>query len=222
MNILKWTATSIGEKGLDQTVKIVGNFGADLLFDWRYGTDTMRWVPRDTLGAQSANLAHSCQYKATKTRPFLRLLNQLQLPRDCHFVDIGAGKGRVLLMAAQYGFRKVVGIEFSAPLCELARRNVELFSRKVSLPSPIEVVEADATTHVFAPADRVFFMFNPFDAFILGKVLQNLRRSIEQHPRPVTLIYNDPEHHSVVRDAGLFTSDTAQYVGGTHFQVYAN
>ena len=222
MNVLSWATRSVGEKGLLQTVKIVGNFGADLLFDWRYGTDTMRWIPRDNLGAESENLAHSCQYKATKTRPFLQLLQQLELPRGCNFVDIGAGKGRVLLMAAQYGFRKVVGIEFSAPLCELARKNVAQFTRKVRLPSPIEVVEADATQHEFLPDDRVFFLFNPFDGWILERVLANLRRSLAQHPRAVWLIYNDPAHADVVRRSRVFQAESARVVGGTHFQVFTN
>lgn len=222
MNILKWTMTSLANRGPVQTAQIVGNFGMDLLFDWRYGTDTMRWEARDDLGAKSDNLCHSREYKATKTRPFLRLLNQLQVPHDCRFVDIGAGKGRVLLIAAQYGFRKVVGIEFSARLCALARANVERFSRKVRLQSPIEVVEADATLHEFAPEDRVFFLFNPFDGIVLSEVLRNLRRSLEQYPRRAWLIYNDPQHHDVVRRAGVFKSDTAYVVGGTHFQVYTN
>jgi SAM-dependent methyltransferase len=222
MNPFGWLARTVREKGVVQTAQIAANFGADLLFDWRYGTDTMRWETRDELGATSGSLAHSRQYKATKTRPFLQLIRQLDLPRDCNFVDIGAGKGRVLLVAAQYGFRKVVGIEFSGRLCELARKNVEVFSTKIRLASPIEVIEADATTHAFAAEDRVFFLFNPFDGVILARVLENLRRSLEQQPRRVWLIYNDPQHHDVVQAAKLFRTDGPHWVGGTHFQVYVN
>jgi SAM-dependent methyltransferase len=222
MNPFGWLARTVREKGVAQTAQIAWNFGTDLLFDWRYGTDTMRWEAREELGATADSLAHSRQYKATKTRPFLRLLRELDLPRDCNFVDIGAGKGRVLLVAAQYGFCKVVGIEFSGRLCELARKNVDLFTRKVRLASPIKVVEADATTHEFAPEDRVFFLFNPFDGVILARVIENLRRSLEQHPRHVWLIYNDPQHHDVVQAAKLFRSNAAHWVGGTHFQVYVN
>jgi SAM-dependent methyltransferase len=222
MNPFRWLTRTLREKGPVQTAQIAVNFGGDLLFDWRYGTDTMRWEARDELGATAPSLAHSRQYKATKTRPFLHLLRRLDLPRDCHFVDIGAGKGRVLLVAAQYGFRKVVGVEFSRRLCELARKNVEIYARKVRLASPIEVVEADATTHEFAPEDRVFFLFNPFDGVILGRVLENLRSSLERHPRPAWLIYNDPQHHDVVQQARLFRSNAAHWVGGTHFQVYVH
>jgi SAM-dependent methyltransferase len=201
-------------------VKAAGVFGMDLLFDWKFGTDTMGWVEQDALGADSENHRHSRCYKATKCRPFLKLLKSLDLPRDCNFVDIGAGKGRVLLLASQYGFHKVVGIEFSEHLCALARRNLESYSRKVSLRSPIEIVEADATQHRFGPEDRVFFLFNPFDGVVLAQVLRNMGRSFAEHPRRVWLIYNDPQHHDVVVRAGFFRFESIREVEGTLFGIY--
>jgi SAM-dependent methyltransferase len=194
----------------------------DLRFDWRYGTDTMRWVNRNELDTRSANQSHSAPYRATKVGPLLDLLNKLQLPRTSTFVDIGSGKGRVLLIASQYGFRKVVGIEFSGELCATARKNVELFFRKATRHSPIEVIEADATEYKFQGEDQVFFMYNPFDGFILAKVIENLRRSLEANPRRVWLIYNTPLHHEVIKSAAIFKSDSFYEIGGNHFRVYVN
>ena len=154
MNPLKRTYRSLKSKGLVQTIRIATNFGADLLFDWHYGTDTRRWVPRDKIQTASENLADSQPYKATRSRPLLQLLRKLQLPHESNFVDIGAGKGRVVLIAAQYGFRKVVGVEFSAALCAIARENVKSFSAKKSGLSPMEIVEADATRH-HLEADKI-------------------------------------------------------------------
>lgn len=220
MNIIKWTARSLRTKGPFLTAKIVVNYGADLLFDWRYGTDTMRWVARDAIETKSENLADSQPYKATKSRPFLMLIRQLGLPKDCNFIDIGAGKGRVMLIAAQYGFRKVTGIEFSAPLCAIARKNIERFAAKKNALSPMEVIEADATEHLFAPDDRVLFMFNPFHEKVMERLMQNLRRSLMEHPRSIWLIYNDPLHHATIVQSGLFHHDQEYWVGGTEFRVY--
>jgi SAM-dependent methyltransferase len=222
MNVLKWAWQSIRGKSVLQTVKVASNFVLDLFFDWRHGTDTMRRLDRDRLDARSENQRHSARYGATKVGPFLRLLTQLDLPRDSNFVDIGAGKGRVLLMAAQYGFRKVIGIEFSGRLCAIARNNVELFRRKSPLQSPIEVIEADAAGYSFHAEDRVLFMYNPFDSVILAQVLDNLRRSLDEKPRPIWLIYNTPKFHDVVVAARLFKSDTFFEIGGNHFRVYRN
>jgi len=222
MNALGWAVRSTRDKGVVQTIKIACNVAMDLRFDWKYGTDTMRWVDRAALETCSDNRSHSAPYRATKVGPLLQLLNRLDLPRDSTFLDIGSGKGRVLLIASQYGFRKVVGIEFSGELCTIARKNVELFFRKAKRLSSIEVIETDATKHHFQAEDRVFFMYNPFDAFILAKVVDNIRRSVEENPRRIWLIYNTPLHHDVIKRAGLFQSDSFHEIGGNHFRVYAN
>jgi SAM-dependent methyltransferase len=222
MNALGWAVRSTKEKGVVQTIKIACNVAMDLRFDWKYGTDTMRWVDRNSLDTQSDNRSHSAPYRATKVGPLLQLLNTLNLPRDSNFVDIGSGKGRVLLIASQYGFHRVVGIEFSGELCAIARKNVEAFSRNAKPVSSIEVIETDATKYRFRAEDRVFFMYNPFDAFILAKVVDNIRRSLEENPRNAWLIYNTPLHHEVIKSAGLFRSDSFYEIGGNHFRVYTN
>jgi cyclopropane fatty-acyl-phospholipid synthase-like methyltransferase len=87
-------------------MKVAFNVIADLEFDLRYGTDTMRRVEKDALPGSSS-------YSATKARGFRTLMRKLDLPKASVFVDLGSGKGRVLLLAAQYGFEKVVGVEYS-------------------------------------------------------------------------------------------------------------
>lgn len=222
MNALGWAVRSTKEKGVVQTIKIACNVAMDLRFDWKYGTDTMRWVDRNSLETQSDNRSHSAPYRATKVGPLLQLLNALNLSRDSNFVDIGSGKGRVLLIASQYGFRKVVGIDFSGELCAIARKNVEAFSRNANPLSSIEVIETDATKYRFGAEDRVFFMYNPFDAFILAKVVDNIRSSLEENPRNAWLIYNTPLHHDVVKRSALFQSDSFYEIGGNHFRVYTH
>ena len=220
MNALGWAVRSTKEKGVVQTIKIACNVAMDLRFDWKYGTDTMRWVDRNALETQSDNRSHSAPYRATKVGPLLQLLNTLNLPRDSNFLDIGSGKGRVLLIASQYGFRKVVGIEFSGELCAIARKNVEAFSRNSKPLSSIEIIETDATKYRFQAEDRVFFMYNPFDGFVLANVLDNIRRSLEENPRRIWLIYNTPLYHDVVKRSALFQSDSFCEIGGNHFRVY--
>ena len=222
MNALGWAVQSTREKGVVSTIKIACNVVMDLRFDWKYGTDTMRWVHQDALDTGSDNQSHSAPYRATKVRPLLQLLDRLDLPRESTFVDIGSGKGRVLLIASQFGFRKVVGIEFSGELCAIARRNVEAFSRKAKQLSSIEVIEIDAAKYRFDADDRVFFMYNPFDAFIVSKVLDNIRNSLEENPRPIWLIYNTPKNHDVIKRSGVFQSDSFYEIGGNRFRVYTN
>ncbi len=215
-----WAGESIRARGLGTTLKIVLNTIEDSLFDWRYGTETGRAVDSNQLDAALANREHAVRYKATKARPFLALLRHLRLPQGSTFVDVGSGKGRVLLLAAQQGFKRVVGVEFSAPFCGQARRNLEIFSKQVQPLSPVEVVQADITRHEWRGDENVFFLYNPFDSVILAQFVERLKQSLAAHPRPVWLIYSAPLHASVLGDSGLFPECESISFWGTEFHVY--
>jgi predicted RNA methylase len=148
------------------------------------------------------------------------LLKGLGLPRESGFLDLGSGKGRALLLAAQHGFRRVVGVEFSPQLCRLARANIATFEKSTPLPSPIEIVEADAARYEIGSDLNVFYLYNPFEPPVLSKVLENLRRSVASAPRRIWLIYNNPRHHELIRQSGLFGGHSCHDIGGTDFNVY--
>jgi hypothetical protein len=95
MNPLKWVVKSASERGVLQTTKIAGNLALDVLFDWKYGTDTLRWV--ETAAIESApdgpsyDVPDRSTWRATKAKPLLRLLGDLVLPREQVFVVFGWG-----------------------------------------------------------------------------------------------------------------------------------
>jgi len=182
----------------------------------------MRWVDADDFGEVGENVVYSEKYAATKARPLWTLLSSLDLPRNGGFVDLGAGKGRVLLIAALYGFRKIVGVEFSPRLCEYAQRNIQIFKGRSRVSVEIDVVQSDAATYPIQPDQDVFFMFNPFGEVVMTKVLANLRRSVEMAPRKIWLIYNTPTQHHLIAKTGIFRDQSYRNIGGTHFRIYSN
>ncbi len=222
MNPFVWARDSVRHRGLLRTSQIVSSTARDFLFDWRYGTDTRRWVEAEELDTNSENKSHAVHYQATKARPFLKLLRSLALPPESVFVDFGSGKGRVLLVAAHHGFKRVVGVEFSPQLCALARQNIATFSKVAVLGSPIEVVEADVTRFGITSDLNVFYLYNPFDPPVLSKVLANLRDSVKAAPRKLWLIYNTPKHHELIHQSGLFRDGSFHEIGGTEFRVYSS
>jgi len=222
MSTLTWAVNSVREKGVVHTMKVAASAVADLSFDWRHGTNTMTWVDVDRLDAVGENRVHSMRYQATKARPLWTLLGSLDLPRNGCFVDFGAGKGRVLLLAALYGFRKIVGVEFSPELCAVARRNVQVFKRRSGWSAQVEVVLADAARYPIQPEQNVFFMYNPFDEVVMAQVMKNLGRSVATVPRNVWLIYNTPSHHDLIVKARVFRNHFDRNISGTEFRVYTN
>ena len=127
------------------------------------------------------------------------------IPANFTFVDIGCGKGLTLLLASDYGFRSVIGVELDPRLVEIARRNVRAFITPRSRHGRvIDVVHHDAANYEFpAGAPTVAFMFNPFGEDTLRAVLANMQRSLEQSPRPFYVAYYNPCHHEVLDESPI-------------------
>ena len=93
-------------------------------FDWKHDVDTA--APAHLPGAiEGANRARGNAYMATPARTLRSILAALETDlSDFVFIDIGSGKGRAMLIAAEFPFRRVLGIEFARELISVAVRNV--------------------------------------------------------------------------------------------------
>jgi SAM-dependent methyltransferase len=111
-------------------------------------------------------------------------------PRDV-FVDYGCGKGRVLFQAAQHPFGRVVGVEISPALSEVARANLELNRTTFRCPD-VDLVTGDATEFEVPDEMTVAYMWHPFVGDTFRRVIDNIVASLEQHPRRLRLIYVTP------------------------------
>jgi SAM-dependent methyltransferase len=101
-------------------------------------------------------------YEAASPVIFRQFMAALEIPfDDFEFVDYGSGKGRVLMLAAEQGFRKATGIEFAGELVEVARKNVEIFNRSRAKPAIIESRRMDAKDYVLPDVPLVLFFFQP-------------------------------------------------------------
>ncbi|MCB9676442.1 MAG: hypothetical protein H6737_15070 [Alphaproteobacteria bacterium] len=90
-------------------------------------------------------------------------------PTRFAFVDLGSGKGRVVLVAAGRPFRRVVGIERGRMLSWRARRNARAYTGPV-LTTP-EWVCADVRVAPLPDGPLVLFAYNPFGTRVMEAVL---------------------------------------------------
>jgi SAM-dependent methyltransferase len=132
-------------------------------------------------------------YAPTSFRAFRALMSAVPIEagRDV-FVDIGCGKGRVLILAAQYPFRRVIGVEIARPLALAAVRHVAGMRRTVC--TNVTVWNGRASQFPIPGDATVLYLFNPFHGRELTEVLQRVRRSLEASPRRLHLIVNNPVH----------------------------
>lgn len=162
-------------------------------------TSGVDWRPAE-------ELAHAAtQYEASPPGRFCRILSALPLdPADATFVDLGCGKGRALVLALDHGFRRVVGVEFSAELAAVADENVRAYAARRSGVQRAEVVTGDAADYRFPPGPLVIYLYNPFHGPLVQRVMDNLAASLADDPRPVWVVYLNANYTSVVdATAGL-------------------
>jgi cyclopropane fatty-acyl-phospholipid synthase-like methyltransferase len=114
------------------------------------------------------------------------------------FIDMGSGKGRVLFVAAEYPFRKVIGVEFSNALHDDALANLKRYKFPRRRCADIEPVHVDARDFEFPNDNLVIYLFNPFGPEVMERMLANLEKSLERHPRHAIVVMLWPDHSDVV------------------------
>jgi SAM-dependent methyltransferase len=151
----------------------------------KFGVSTRGLIQPPELGVGNADAVGYC---ALEYEYLLWALPAIPFPADgVVFVDYGAGKGRALAAAAARPFRKVIGVEISGELVEIARGNLARLKRRRA--GHVEIHHADAAAFP-VPADaNVFFFFNPFGGVTLARVVECIRQSWAAHPRDLFFIY---------------------------------
>jgi hypothetical protein len=217
---LNWLRKYLKKRGVIGVADFAVSFVSDYLFDFRYGTATGGWIPASQLQINSVNVEHSVRYQSTKTRPFRKLLKKLSFPKNSVFVDVGAGKGKALLIASKYGFQRLSGIEFAHDLCKIAKSNVVAYRKRSGCHGLFEIIESDIVEYDIRSDENVFYLYNSFDEVVLRQFMNNIKKSVDEYPRKVWLIYHIPRHSNAVEDRGLFAKGTEYFEGGTEFVVY--
>ena len=174
-------------------------------FDRRHGTDTAGIVRLGALEIESPNRDLGVRYQPSDPDDFRSLVEALPFDlTDYVFVDLGSGKGRILLLASEFPFRRVVGVEFSPELNEVAQRNIALSTNHRRRCHDVRTVTADAAEYVLPEGPLVLYLYNPFAPEILRRLLERNRGSLESGSRPVyVLITGARELVEVVEGVGF-------------------
>jgi SAM-dependent methyltransferase len=163
-------------------------------FDARFGTDTQGEIPAEHLAHERAIASQSVSYEPTDPAAFRVMIEHIPIaPREYTFVDLGSGKGRALLLAALAGFRRIIGVEASPMLHRVAGENLKAWARAGMPARGMKLLLQDAAAYTPPPDPCLIFLFNPFHARVMGRVLRNLRLSLQRTPRPLWLLYYNPQ-----------------------------
>lgn len=172
-------------------------------FDVENGVRTSGIIPGRFLKTGHRHDRHSTAYFGMAPSVFRGLMQRWVKSRPCApveeftFVDVGAGMGRAMLLASEMPFRKVEGVELNPVLAGIARRNAAKWRKAGSAKSPMRVTCGDAVKFRFPKGPCVVFLFNPFGASVMRRLLVRVAEAFRERPGQVDLLYVNHEQEHV-------------------------
>jgi SAM-dependent methyltransferase len=169
-------------------------------FDIEYGTDTSGLVWGEFLSSGHSSDFWSNGYYGVSPSLLTNALSALAIDyQRFTFIDIGSGKGRALLLASRFPFRKIIGVELIPELSAAAGRNIDIFNAPWQTCHEIEAITADATEFSYPAGPLVVYLYSPCLPPHLKRCVQRLSRVLAHSPRETYLIYAAPDFSSVVQ-----------------------
>ena len=192
----------------------------DVDYDWDFRVDTTS----ATVGWLDRLLGHfHSPYQPTEPTLFGEMIESLMqvapkinLP-EFTFIDIGSGKGRALLMASQYPFRRILGIELLPELHRVAKENIGKYESDSQRCFVIDSVLGDGGEFAFPAEPTVLYLFNPLPESGLLRMIMNLEQSLRENPRQVFVLYHNPLLERVVTRNGVIT----RIAGAREYSIFS-
>ena len=209
---LTWLRDSLRHRGVAGSLRYYGRELVDMLrdltperrksrygdidFDVDHGVDTT-WATV-SLRTRVREWLSGGQYQPSEPALFREIIESLPVPLDGFtFIDLGSGKGRTLLMASSFPFRRIIGMELLQELNAIAAQNIARYHGDEQRCFAIESHAGDARHFEFPAEATVLYLFNPFPRHIWREVLANLHNSLQTAPRQVFVIYHNPVHEDI-------------------------
>jgi SAM-dependent methyltransferase len=168
----------------------------------KYGSNTFVPVELKNLTITNGERKKASRYEAVSFYMLEKLLSAFQKVSGLtSIVDLGSGKGRVLMVAPHFGFTDITGIDFAKELCLQANMNMR--EKEKEFPNiRWRVINENVENYDIGGSDSVFFMFNPFTEVVLKGFLEKLDHSCHQFPRRIYFLYASPQHQQLLLDNG--------------------
>jgi hypothetical protein len=161
-------------------------------FDRVYRVDTAGRIGLEELTV-NGNRDAGVYYLGTDPDAFRAAISSLPIRHDNYtFVDYGSGKGKALLLASEWPFKAIIGVEFAPALHRVAEQNFGTYTNPAQLCRELRSVNTDAREFDPPPGPLVLYLYNPFTEPALSAVLTRIGRSLRDNPRDTWVVYSAP------------------------------
>jgi SAM-dependent methyltransferase len=162
-------------------------------YDRAHGVRTSGAIPGFLLKAGDRLAQPTTIYAPAQPSIIRTALRQIPETQHCHFIDIGCGKGRPLLIATEFGFPTITGVELSPTVARIARRNAVNYSRIHPQATRINIIVEDALTYKLPVGNLAIFLYHPFNVRAqMAQLLDNIEASLDATNRSIYIVYYNP------------------------------
>ena len=163
-------------------------------FDQQHSVDTSGLIFPENLPTGRKEDLHNTGYFGVAPSVFRQVMDRLQLEYEKYtFLDLGSGKGRALLLASEYPFRAIVGVELSPRLHAIADANIQNYRGSQQRCRHVRSIQGDATRFEFPAGPLLVYLWNPFEGPVFARVLANLESALAREPQEVYIVYIQPD-----------------------------
>lgn len=161
-------------------------------FDRRYNVSTGGVVSWHKLRTGSSSDGYSTNYSPTPPSVVRVILSRFSDVHDFSFVDIGCGKGRVLIIATEFPFKAAIGIEKIPELYKAACENARIVRQSHPERPEIQLVLGEATNFVWPPGNLVIYLFHPFWKPVMASMVKKIEGALKAEKRQLWVVYVNP------------------------------
>ena len=179
-------------------------------FDEEFGVRTSGLVAGRHLKSGRHNDRYATAYYGVAPSVLMALVRRWQRSRpafameEFSFVDVGAGMGRAMLLAARLPLRRVAGVELNPTLVRIAKRNLAVWRAAGRAIAPIRMTCGDAVDFPLPEGPCLAFLFNPFGAPVMRRLITAWQKKLAGRTGQLDILYvNNEQERELERQAGF-------------------
>lgn len=195
----------------------------DSKIDKELGIETSGMIPLSNLSIKGNTKDQGIWYEPMPVKIFRQIISQVHVDvSDYTFVDFGSGKGRVLILAAEFGFYETIGVEFAKEIYEISCKNISKYLNRINNKRRITALHLDAIDFKLPDSKLILFFYSPFRGKVLERVIDNIRQSYQENPRHIITIFygRNSDSLNLFESKGFWLNEIRVSADWRHFTKY--
>jgi SAM-dependent methyltransferase len=157
-------------------------------WDRMHHVDTSGQIDLENIEVVGENRLLGNSFRSTSPRTFRLLAAFFPADRSNYtFIDVGCGKGRAVLLASQLGFNRVIGLEFSPWIAQVAKNNIRTFRGNRAGLGCSSIVIADALEYQLPNEPLMLYLYTPFQPELLDRFFDKVTETFDKNQKPIVI-----------------------------------